>query len=92
MTLLYTIGILLTVLFNRRWTFDHQGFVTKAFIRYISSMCLAAYLILAALFLFVDKLEFPHQPVQGILIFVVAVLLFLLQRFWVFNDKQQEAI
>jgi putative flippase GtrA len=74
------------------WTYDHQGLGTKAFIRYISVYVLGYIFNLAALFLFVDELEFPHQPVQGILIFVFAVLLFLLQRFWVFNDKQQEAI
>jgi len=66
MALLYTIRILLTFLFNRRWTFDHQGFVTKAFIRYISVYGLGYVFNLAVLFLFVDELEFPHQPEQGI--------------------------
>ena len=66
MILLYAIGILLTFLFNRRWTFDHQGFVTKAFIRYISVYGLGYVFNLAVLFLFVDELEFPHQPEQGI--------------------------
>jgi putative flippase GtrA len=66
MTLLYTIGILLTFLFNRCWTFDHQGLSTKDFIRYISVYVLGYLFNLAALFLFVDELEFPHQPEQGI--------------------------
>ena len=66
MILLYAIGILLTFLFNRRWTFDHQGFVTKAFIRYISVYGLGYVFNLAALFLFMGELEFPYQLVQGI--------------------------
>ena len=66
MTLLYTIGILLTFLFNRCWTFDHQGLSTKDFIRYISVYGLGYVFNLATLF--------------------------LLQRFFVLNDKQQVTI
>ena len=66
MILLYTIGILLTFLFNRCWTFDHQGLGTKAFIRYISVYGLGYVFNLATLF--------------------------LLQRFFVLNDKQQVTI
>jgi putative flippase GtrA len=63
-----------------------------AFIRYISVYGLGNVFNLAALFLFVDELEFPHQPVQGILIFVVAIISFLFERFLIFKDKQQEEI
>jgi putative flippase GtrA len=92
MILLYAIGILLTFLFNRRWTFDHHGLVPKVFIYYILVYGLGYIFNLAALSLFVDEFGFPHQLVQGILIFVVAVFLLLLQRYGVFKDNQQEAI
>ena len=66
MILLYAIGILLTFLFNRRWTFDHHGLVPKVFIYYISVYGLGYIFNLAALSLFVGEFGFPHQLVQGI--------------------------
>ena len=64
--LLYAIGILLTFLFNRRWTFDHHGLVHKPFIFYISVYGLDYIFNLAALSLFAGEFGFPHQLVQGI--------------------------
>ena len=66
MTLLYAIGILLTFLFNRRWTFDHHGLVPRVFIYYISVYGLGYIFNLAALSLFVGEFGFPHQLVLGI--------------------------
>ena len=87
MTLLYGLGILQTFLFNRSWTFGHQGYIHSAFVRYTSIYLLGYLVNLTGLYVFVDLLGFPHQLVQGLMIVIVAALLFVLQRLWVFKDR-----
>ena len=65
MTLLYAVGVSQTFVFNRNWTFSHQGRVTKAFIVYLSIYALGYILNLAVLYVMVDKFGFRHQWVQG---------------------------
>ena len=91
MTLLYGVGVLQTFLFNRQWTFGHQGHIHSAFVRYIIVYLLGYLLNFSALYIFVDVLGLLHQLVQGVMIILVAVILFILQRFWVFNDRQNES-
>ena len=43
---------------------------------------------LAVLLVAVDLAGFPHQIVQGVMIFVVAMMIFLLQRYWVFAQQR----
>ena len=46
------------------------------------------YLInMSALIVFVDRIGLPHQVVQGAMILVIAVVMFLLQKFWVFTSS-----
>jgi putative flippase GtrA len=87
MSLLYVAGTCLTFVFNRRWTFGHDGFIAKAFLSYVAVYAIGYIFNLSALYIFVDKLGFNHQWIQGCLIFVVAVLLFTLQKYVVFKDK-----
>lgn len=81
---LYLLGMLQTFIFNKRWTFSHDGAYRGPFIRYILSYALGYLLNLAALLIFVDWAHWPHQIVQGVMILILAALLFLLQRYWVF--------
>ena len=90
MTLLYGVGILQTFLFNRRWTFDDRGEIHGTFFRYIITYALGYLLNLGLLYILVDEAGLPHQIAQGVLIFVVAVFLFLLQKYWVFSNTQKE--
>jgi putative flippase GtrA len=88
MTLLYAIGILQTFIFNKSWTFKHHGERSLPFIKYISSY-MAGYVInLMGLIVFVDNVGLPHQLVQGIMVLVVAMFLFLMQKFWVFKGVE----
>ena len=89
MTLLYVAGILQTFLLNRQWTFSHKGDIRNAFIRYVVIYLLGYLVNFSGLYIFVDVLGFSHQLIQGVLIIIVAVLLFMLQRVWVF-DKHNE--
>jgi putative flippase GtrA len=85
MTLLFALGVVQTFAFNKRWTFRHQGFIQSSLLKYILIYSLAYLLNLTALLLLVDTLGYPHQIVQGVMILSIALMLFLLQKFWVFR-------
>ena len=86
MTLLYAVGVAQTFIFNKRWSFCHGGTHWPAFVRYCMSYGLGYLVNLTALYLCVDRLGWPHEAVQGAMVFVVAALLFVLQKFWVFTS------
>lgn len=85
MSLLYMFGVVQTFLFNKRWSFDHVGSNRHAFVKYFISHGVGYIVNLTSLYLCVDRLGWPHQAVQGVMVFVVAALLFMLQKFWVFR-------
>ena len=87
MTLLYAVGVAQTFLFNKRWSFKQEGEYGPEFIRYCLAYSLGYILNLIVLMVVVDRLGYPHQIIQGVMIFLLAVLLFLLQKFWVFRTK-----
>jgi putative flippase GtrA len=87
MTALYCVGVMQTFVFNRRWTFRHDGNSGQAFRRYVIAYLLGYALNFLALVMFVDYLGWPHQLVQGIMILVLACFLFVLQRLWVFSVR-----
>ena len=84
MSLLYGIGVLQTFLFNKRWTFGHQGAHGPVFVRYCIVYGTGYLVNFLALVVFVDQAGLPHQWVQGVMILMVAVMLFTAQRYWVF--------
>jgi len=86
MSLLFAVGVCQTFLFNKRWSFRHGGTRGPAFARYCAAYGLGYLLNLIALALFVDHLGYPHQVVQGLTILGLALMLFLLQKFWVFRQ------
>lgn len=85
MTLLYVIGVAQTFIFNKRWTFRHNGMYRPVLIRYCISYAFGYAVNLLALYMLVDCLGYPHQIVQGMMIVALAAMLFLLQKFWVFS-------
>ena len=89
MTLLYAMGVAQTFLFNSSWSFRHQGALHGAFVRYIASYAFGYILNFTILWLAVDRLGQPHQIVQGVMVLTLAVLLFLLQKYWVFPEREQ---
>src|SRR5574338_59965 len=86
MTLLYVIGVAQTFIFNKRWSFSHSGAHGPAFVRYCLAYSMGYFVNLVALFVLVDQLGYPHQIVQGAMILTLPVMLFLLQKFWVFRS------
>ena len=85
MTLLFALGVLQTFFFNKRWSFEHDGATHTALSRYVAAYACGYLLNLLALMVLVDRLGLPHQWVQGAMIIIVAGMLFLLQRYWVFR-------
>ncbi len=92
MTVLYAVGVAQTFVFNKRWTFRHDGSHRSAFVRYCISYALGYALNLLCLYVLVDCLHYPHQIVQGMVIFGLAAILFLLQKFWVFRTNSSLSI
>lgn len=84
MTVLYAIGVGVTFTLNRNWTFKHKGHISKSFFSYLVIYALGYLLNFAALFLLVDRMGYSHQLVQGIMIILVALFLFILQKLIVF--------
>lgn len=87
MSLLYGLAVLQTFAFNKRWTFQHRGLHSVVFARYCMAYGFGYATNLAMLALFVDRLGYPHQAVQAVMIILLAVMLFLLQKHWVFQAE-----
>lgn len=84
MTALYFIGAVTGFFANRRLTFHHQGKIGAAGLRYLLAQLSGYLLNLLLLVLLVDWLGFPHQVIQALAIVVVALVLFVLSRYFVF--------
>ena len=89
MTAIFSLGVAQTFLANKIWTFRHSGSTGSTFIRYALSYAMAYCINFGALYIYVDLFEYSYHLVQGVMIFVVAGLLFLLQRYWIFKTGLQ---
>lgn len=85
MSLLYIVGVLQTFFFNKKWTFSYHGHLGQTFTRYISIYALGYLINFGVLMITVDTIGFSHQWVQGIMILVLALFLFCLQKIYVFR-------
>lgn len=92
MTLLYLLGVLQTFVFNKRWTFGHRGSHGVVFFRYCMAYGLGYVINLLVLLVLVDQHGYPHEIVQGVMILSLAVMLFLLQKYWVFHSSEIRAM
>lgn len=84
MTVTYCGSVLCTFIFNRRWTFEHNGEVPVALLRYLATYAIGYIVNLAALAILVDVAGLPHRWVMAALIVASAGLIFLAQKYWVF--------
>ena len=87
-TLLYPIGATTAYFGHARYAFSYQGHITHGFARYAAAHVIGYGANIFLLYLFVDILQYPHQLVQAAAIFVVAGILFLLFRYFVFPNQQ----
>lgn len=87
MSLLYGVGVAQTFLFNKKWTFGNTDAHGQTLFRYCLSYGLGYVINLLVLILAVDKWGWPHQWIQGAMILILAAMLFVLQKFWVFKTR-----
>jgi putative flippase GtrA len=90
MTVLYVCGATVSFFCNKRLTFAHEGRLWNSALRYTIAHTMGYLLNLGLLVVFVDRLHYPHQLVQGLAIFVVAAFLFITFRLFVFAPPRRE--
>ena len=84
-SLIYLVGVLQTFILNKRWTFQHEGHVRRTAARYWVAYAFSYAANMVLLIIFVDIAGFDHRVVQGVLIAVIGLVLFALQKYWVFG-------
>ena len=84
-SLIYLVGVLQTFILNKRWTFQHEGHVRRTAARYWVAYGFSYAANIVLLIIFVDMAGFDHRVVQGALIAVIGLVLFALQKYWVFG-------
>lgn len=86
MSVIYIITASVSYLGNRKLTFAYQGGVIASGLRFSLAHFFGYLINLAILFVFVDKLSYPHQLVQVCAIVIVAIFLFLSFKLFVFRE------
>jgi putative flippase GtrA len=83
-TVLYPISAATGYFAHFRYSFSYRKGHAGAALRYALAHCAGYGVNVAMLYIFSDMLKFPHQAVQAAAIFVVAGVLFLVFRYFVF--------
>lgn len=86
MTGLYASGAAIAFFGNRNFTFGDGGRIGPAAVRFMAVYAVGWLVNLSILVFFVDHRGQPHWMVQGIAILIVAALIFVLQRYFVFRS------
>ncbi|MDD4929079.1 MAG: GtrA family protein [Gallionella sp.] len=92
MSILYGLGASVSFWGNSQLTFSHKGSLLGAGVRYIIAHFFGYFINLAILIFFVDKLGYAHQWVQALAIIIVAIFLFVIFKYFVFNERMQRDI
>jgi putative flippase GtrA len=87
MTVLYACGVAIGFAGNHAWAFEHGESVRRTLPRYLLAHAFGYALNFAMLWWFHDRLRIAHQLVQAVAILVVAVVLYLLMRSFVFPAR-----
>ena len=89
MTFVYAAGIIATYLLHGIWSFGASPWRAAALARYVFIYGVGYLLNFGLLWLLVDRAGWPHREVQGGAILLVAVFLFLLNKYWVFVPRRE---
>jgi putative flippase GtrA len=90
MTLVYLVGASIGFIGHRNWSFSHRGSAINSAIRYIAAHLSGYVLNLLILVVFVDRLGYAHQVVQGVAIIVLAMYLFVVFKYFVFPKTPEK--
>lgn len=91
-SIFYPIHIGVAFYFNKKWSFNHKGRMSMSAIRYLISYIGCYVLNVAVLEFFSGYLGFSHLIVQAVAVVMIALLLFLAQKFWVFRVLSSSAL
>jgi len=86
-SIIYPVQITLTFILNKSWTFSHAGRISASAVRYLIAYAGCYVLNVAGLKFFSGYLGYSHLVVQAMAILVIALLLFLTQKYWVFRVR-----
>lgn len=87
MSALYISGAIISFFGNKLYTFQSRQNWLLSLIKFFIAHCVGYALNYTLLMIFVDIHGFPHEFVQGASILIVAVVLFVLFRYFVFPIK-----
>ena len=87
MTFMYIIGACISYIANKKITFNYKGNRIGLGVRYLIAHLFGYLLNFFILSIFVDRLAYSHQIVQGVAVFVVAAFLFVVLNLFVFKDN-----
>jgi putative flippase GtrA len=85
MTITYCTGVLAGFLLNRRVTFRYRGDNRGALLRYVACYVIGYAINFVTLWWLVQRLGLAHEVVQAGVTLILPVILFSLQRYWVFR-------
>lgn len=86
-SLLYPIGATTAYFGHAKYSFSYGGKASRGVLRFVIAQLVGYSLNLLLLYVFSDILKIPHQIVQAVAIVVVAGVLFLLFKYYVFPDR-----
>ncbi len=87
-TVLYPIGILLSYLSHKNFTFKDRKNASKTAPRYLGIYILGYFLNITLIYVLVDIVGFPHQLAQIIAIFTLAAFSYFSMKQFVFRKKK----
>lgn len=90
-TLMYPIGAVTAYYGHAKYAFSYNGRHSHGLVRYFIAHLIGYGTNIGMLYLFWNRLSYPHQLVQAVAIVVVAGVLFLLFRYFVFSERFQSS-
>ncbi|WP_076998634.1 GtrA family protein [Variovorax sp. KK3] len=86
-TLMYPIGAVTAYFGHARYSFAYSGRTSHGLLRYAIAHVIGYGVNVGMLYVLSDRLGYPHQAVQAAAIVVVAGILYLLFRYFVFPNR-----
>lgn len=86
-TLMYPVGAATAYFGHAKYSFAFGGRASHGIVRYVLAHLIGYAVNLGMLYILTDRLGYPHQLVQAVAVFVVAAVLFLLFRHFVFPSQ-----
>lgn len=87
-TILYPVGAVTAYFGHLKYSFSYRGTYASTMLRYALAHLVGYGVNFAMLFVLSDELKLPHQAVQASAIFVVAGILFLMFKYFVFPHSE----